>query len=191
MSKFRRWLPSILCLLAIWAGVMLVTRLVIAAKPTAGATLGHLKTKPDSTVSGESRQSWLDAVSSSLMRLDLDSRHLVLLDPAFRAVFAGLSAPEQTRFLEAIELRGMREFREGSKRWSLGRYERLSAPAMADLENLKTGSAGLTEAALVRPNRNAVAQAGIEAFLGSADPVTRFDLLPWVERMQKYSQQGR
>lgn len=130
-------------------------------------------------------------MASSISKLDLDSRHLVLLNPSFRSAFLEMSAENQSRLLNAIELHGMREFIEGSKRWSRGRYERLTAPALADLEGLKPGSSAQFEAMLADPKQDALAQAGIEAFLKHPDPVSRIDLLPWIERMQKYSQQGR
>ena len=191
MSKLRKRLPSIVCLLAIWALVSLATRLVLSVKPSAGATLELLNTRPSSTASAEARQIWVSLFSSSISKLDLDSRHLVLLNPSFRSAFLEMSTENQSRLLEAIELRGMRDFIEGSKRWSRGRYERLTPPALADLDALQTGLGEQFEAMLAQPQPDAIARAGIEAFLKNTDPVSRFELLPWIERMQKYSQQGR
>lgn len=191
MSKLRRWLPSILCLLAIWALVSLATRLVLSTKPSAANTLDLLDKKPGVAENVEAQQAWMATFSSSLSKLDLDSRHQILLNPRVRTAFLEMPTETQTRFLEAIELRGMREFIEGSKRWSRGRYERLSSPALSDLEGLKTGSSKQFEAMLAQPTQAAIGRAGIEAFLKNTDPISRFELLPWIERMQKYSQQGR
>ena len=184
-------MPSILCLILIWAVVSLATRLALSTKPSAGATLELLNKRPGSAENAEASQAWIAAMASSISKLDLDSRHMVLLNPGFRTAFLEMSAENQARLLNAIELRGIRDFIEGSKRWSRGRYERLSAPALADLEGLKAGSSAQFEAMFADPNQDALAQAGIEAFLKHPDPVSRFEILPWIERMQKYSQQGR
>ena len=191
MSKLRRWMPSILCLVLIWAAVSVAARLVMSSKPSAGDTLELLKTRPGPADPAEARQAWIDSISSSISKLDLDSRHQILLNPDFRSAFSEMSAANQASLLEAIELRGMRDFIEGSKRWSRGRYERLTQPALADLEGLKPGSRAQFEAMLAEPKPDSIAQAGIEAFLKQTDPISRFEILPWIERMQKYSQQGR
>ena len=191
MSKLRRWMPSILCLLLIWAAVSLAARLVLSTKPSAAATLELLNSRPAAAENAKVTQAWIGSMASMISKLDLDSRHLVLLNPGFHTAFLEMSAENQARLLNAIELRGMRDFIEGSKRWSRGRYERLSAPALADLEGLKPGSTAQFDAMLADPKPDAIAKTGIEAFLKQTDPVSRFEILPWIERMQKYSQQGR
>jgi hypothetical protein len=184
-------MPSILCLVLIWAAVSVAARLVLPAKPSADTTLELVNTRPGSAGNAEARQAWITSISSSISKLDLDSRHRVLLNPSFRSAFLEISPGDQSRLLQAIELRGMPDFIEGTKRWSRGRYERLTQPALADLEGLKPGSSAQFEAMLADPKPDAIAQAGIEAFLKQTNPVSRFEILPWIERMQKYSQQGR
>jgi hypothetical protein len=184
-------MPSILCLVLIWAVVSVAARLVLSAKPSADATLELLNNRPASGENAEAREAWTTSIASTISQLDLDSRHVVLLNPGFRSAFLEMSAEEQSRFLKVIELRGMPDFIEGTKRWSRGRYERLTQPALADLEGLKSGSSAQFEAMLADPKPDAIAQVGIEAFLKQTDPLSRLETLPWIERMQKYSQQGR
>lgn len=184
-------MPSILCLLVIWVLISLAVHMVSSAKPSETTALELLDTRPGSTETAEARQAWIASFSSYLAQLDLDSRHLVLLNPRFRSAFLEMSTEDQARLLEAIELHGMRDFIEGSRRWSRGRYERLTQPSLADLEGLKTGAGEQFQAMLTLPTQDAIGREGIEAFLQKKDPISRFELLPWTERMQKYSQQGR
>ncbi len=191
MSKLRRWMPSILCLLAVWLGVSQAVRMLSSGKPSAAATLALLDARPGAAEGAETRHAWIALISSRLAGLDLDSRHLVLMDSRLRSAFSEMSPEDQTHFLKATETPGLREFIEGSKRWSMSRYERLIAVAMAELEEQKPGSNARLLASLTRPAEEAIRKDGLEAFLKDTDPLTRFDTRPFIERLQKYSQMAR
>lgn len=195
MSKLRRWVPSILCLLVVWLGVSVAVRMVSSGKPSAAATLKLLDEWPGAAGNAERRQAWIALISSRLSHLNLDSRHLVLMDSGLRSVFLEMSPEDQAYFLTATQPPKMKELVEGSKRWSSGRCVRLMEPALADLEELKTGSAARFKAMLVVDlaiAEPAIEKVGIEAvFKRPADPLTRFDTRPFIERIQKYAQMGR
>lgn len=188
-------MPSILCLLVVWLGVSLAVRMVSSGKPSRATTLKLLDAWPAAAGNAEARRAWIALISSRLSGLDLDSRHLVLMDPRLRTVFLEMSPEDQSYFLNATELPGMREFLEGSIGASVGRCGRLLRPAVADLEALKTGSTARFQAMQVLDvalAESAIAKVGIEgAFKDPTDPRTRFDIRPLIERMQKYSQFGR
>ncbi len=188
-------MPSILCLLAVWLGVSLAVRVVSAGKPSVATTLKLLDAWPAAAGNPAARRAWIAQMASRLSGLDMDSRHLVLMDPRLRSVFVAMSPDDQSYFLEAIEPPGMKKFIEGSIGVSGGRAGRLLRPAMADLEALKTGSAARFQAMLVLDvalAESAIAKIGIEgAFKDPTNPLTRFDIRPLIERMQKYSQKGR
>ena len=188
-------MPSILCLLAVWLGVSLAVRLVSSGKPSVATTLKLLDDWSAAAGNPEARRAWIAQMASRLSGLDMDSRHLALMEPRLRSVFVAMTPEDQTYFLEAIEPPGMKKFIEGSIGASGGRAGRLLRPAMADLEALRTGSTArfqalqVPEIALVE---SAIEKVGIEgAFKDPTNPLTRFDIRPLVERMQKYSQRGR
>ena len=187
-------MPSILCLLVVWLGVFLAVRMVSSGKPSAATTLKLLDAWP-AAGNAEARRAWIALISSRLSDLDLDSRHLVLMDPRLRTVFLEMSPEDQSYFLKAVELPGLRTFIEASKGASGGRFGRLLRPAAADLEALKSGSSARFEALLVFDlalAESTIKKVGIEGgFKDPTDPLTRFDLRPLIERMQKYSQMGR
>lgn len=191
MSKLKRWMPGVLFLMVIWLLVFLAVRMVQSRKPSEATTLVLLEAKPVATENAAAQRVWITSLASQISRLDVDSRHLVLMSPRLRTAFLEMSPGDQSSFLEMIAPRGMKEFIEGSKGWSLGRYERLTQPALADLEALQSGSSARTEALLIQPTVEAVAKSGIAAFFKETDLQTRFDLLPFVERVQKYAQLGR
>ncbi|MES2570408.1 MAG: hypothetical protein V4710_10195, partial [Verrucomicrobiota bacterium] len=153
-------MPSILCLLVIWLLVLMAVRMVSSAKPSHVAVLEFLNKRPGVTGSDGARHAWIGLMASHLSRLDVDSRHLALMNPRMRSAFLELPQEDQSHFLAAIQQRGMKEFIEGSKGWSLGRYERLMQPALADLEGLQGGSGERFEAMLARPGPESVQQAG-------------------------------
>jgi hypothetical protein len=184
-------MPSILCLLGVWLGVALAVRLVSSGKPTAATTLALLETRPGAAESTETRRAWIASIAARLAGLDLDARHLVLMDPRFRAAFSEMSAEDQAQFLTAIETPRLREFIEGTKAWNLARFDRVFPPALADLEEIQPGSGARFKALVARPAAEAIAPRGIEAFPKDTDPLTRFDTRPLIERVQKYSQLGR
>lgn len=188
-------MPSILFLLVVWLGVSLAVRMVSSGKPSAVTTLQLLETWPEDAGNAGARRAWIALFSSRLAGLDPDSRHLVLMDPRLRSAFSEMPAEDQTHFLEAIETPGMKKFIEGSKGASGGRCGRLLRPAVADLEALKPGSTARFQAMLlfdVALAESAIEKVGIEgAFKDPTAPITRFDIRPLIERMQKYSQKGR
>ena len=186
---------SISCLLVVWLGVAAAVRIVSSGKPSVASTIKVVDAWPAAAANEEARRGWIELIASRLSALDLDSRHLVLMEPRLRSVFIEMSADDQSYFLKATEPPGMREFIEGSKRWSVGRCVRLLRPAIADLEALKSGSTArfqalqVFDAALAEP---AIEKVGIEGlFRQPTDPLTRFDTRPLIERMQKYSQRGQ
>lgn len=188
-------MPSILSLLVVWLGVSLAVRMVSSGKPSAATALRLLEAWPAAAGNPEARRAWIAQMAFRLSGLDMDSRHLVLMEPRLRSVFVDMSPADQSYFLDAIEPPGMKKFIEGSIGASGGRAGRLLRPALADFEALKTGSAARFQAlqvldiALVE---SAIEKVGIEgAFKDPTNPLTRFDIRPVVERMQKYSQKGR
>ncbi len=188
-------MPGILCLLVVWLGVVAAVRLVSSGKPSVASTLKLVEAWPAGAVNDEARRRWIELFSSHLSALDLDARHLVLMEPRLRSVFIEMSPEDQSHFLKATEPPGMRELIEGSKRWNGGRCARLVQPAVADLEALKTGSSARFQAMFVADlsiAEPAIETVGIEGiFKGTTDPLTRFDTRPLVERIQKHSQMGR
>jgi len=184
-------MPSILCLLVVWLGVFLCLRLISSGKPTAAATLELLRAKPGAAEGAERRHAWIALMSSRLAVLDLDSRHRTLMDSRLRSAFLDLSPEDQALFLKSIETPGQREFVEGSKGWSAGRYERLLQPALADLEELKTGSTAQFEALLADSSKWKIATSGLISVLKDESLLTRFDAQPLIERIQIHSQMGR
>lgn len=191
MSKLRRWGPIILCLLAVWFGVFLAVRLLPLSKPSAATVLNLLESKPGVAESTETRRGWITSFSSLLAALDLDSRHRILMDPRLRVAFMGMTPEDQAFFLKSIERPSFKEFIEGSKVWSVGRYERLTQPALADLETLVPDSTARFKSFIIDPSRWRLGTSGIESIFPDTAPLTRFDTLPLIERFQKYSQFGR
>jgi len=184
-------MPGIVCLLVIWLIVALAVRVVMSRKPSEATTLDLLATKPGAGENVDARHGWIALFATQISCLDLDTRHRVLMNPRIRSAFVEMSPEDQLHLLASIETRVINEFIEGSKRWSLGRYERLMQPALADLEGLKFGSSESMEALLARPTVGDVGKFGIMAFLKETDPLMRFDTLPLIERIQKHSQMGR
>jgi hypothetical protein len=188
-------MPSILCLLVVWLGISLAVRMASSGKPSVATTLSLLDEWPNAAGNAEARRAWIALFSSRLSGLEMDSRHLVLMEPSLRLVFVKMSPEDQSHFLEAIEPPGMKKFLEGSTGASGGRFRRLLRQSSSDLEALKTGSTDRFQAMLLSNFFLAeleIGKVGFEgAFKDSTDPLTRFDLRPLIERMQKYSQQGR
>lgn len=180
-----------MCLLVVWLGVSLAVRMVSSGKPTAAGTLALLDAKPGAAASAETRHAWIALFSSHLAVLDLDARHRILMDPRLRSAFVDMSPVDQSRFLQSIETPGLSEFIEGTKGWSVGRYERLIQPALADLEEIKAGATAELEAVLANPPKWRFGEGGIESIFKDAAPLTRFDTRPLIERLQRYSQFGR
>lgn len=192
MSKFRRWVPSIVCLLALWLGVVVVVRMISSGKPSTASTLALLDSWPALQATESARREWIDRFASRLAGLDLDSRHLVLLEPRLRSAFNEMLPADQTHFLSATEQAGMPHFLLGSKRWNRGRYERLFQPALADLEQLQAGSRKRLIGMLIEPEKWNADGEGIEfTFRNATAPLTRFDALPLIERVRKHSEFGR
>ena len=107
MSKFRRWVPSIVCLLALWLGVIAVVRIISSGKPSAASTLALLDSRPADGANESARREWIDLLASRLAALDLDSRHLVFMEPRLRSAFVEMSPEDQAYFLTATEQAGI------------------------------------------------------------------------------------
>ena len=193
MSNFRKWVPSIVCLLALWLGVITVVRVISSGKPSAAGTIALLDSWPvDRANTITARREWIDLFASRLAALDLDSRHVVLMEPRLRSAFLALSPEDQAYFLTATKQAGMQRFIEGTKRWNRGRYERLFQPALLDLEQLKEGSRKRLIELLIDPEKWNEGGGGIETtFKAPAAPLTRFDSRPLIERVRKHSEFGR
>ena len=192
MSNLRRWVPSIVCLLALWLGVITVVRVISSGKPSAASTIALLDSWPVDRANTIARRGWIDLFASRLSALDLDSRHVVLMEPSLRSAFLAMSPEDQAYFLTATEQAGMPHFIEGTKRWNRGRYERLFQPALLDLEQLNEGSRKRLIELLIDPEKWNDGGGGIETtFKEATAPLTQFDSRPLIERVRKHSEFGR
>ena len=184
-------MPGIFCLLAVWVAIAVALRAVQSRKPTVNSVLAMLESRPAAGETADVRRAWIGAFSSRLARLDMDSRHLVLMNPRLRAVFLELSPEDRSYFLKVTETPWMREFVEGSKEWSKRLYKGLMTLSLSELEDQENGSRARIEARLASPAIEAVKKDGIEAYLKDTDPLTMFDIRPLIERIQKNCQMGR
>ena len=192
MSNSRRWVPSIVCLLALWLGVITVVRVISAGKPSAASTIALLDSWPVDRTNAGVRREWIDRFASRLAALDLDSRHVVFMEPRLRSAFIEMPSEDQAYFLKVTEQAGMQHFLEGTKGWNRGRYERMFQPALIDLDQLQEGARNRLHELLIDPEKWNAEGGGIETtFKEPTSPLTRFEARPVIERVRKHSEFGR
>lgn len=190
MPTLRRWMPIIICLLAVWGGVAVTLRAVQSGKPTVNSALAILESRPGAGEPADVRRAWIDSFASHLAKMELDARHKILMDPRLRSAFVDMPSDDQSFYLGATQTPGMAEFIEGAKTWSPAHFNRLLPASLAELEELHCGARARFESLIATPSAGQNENSGIAALLVETDPLTQFDARPLIERVQKNSQMG-
>lgn len=182
-------MSGIFCLLVVWAAVAVALRAVQSRKPTVTSALAMLDSRPGAGAPADIRRAWITSFAAHLAKLDLDSRHVILMDPRLRSAFVGMPPDDLAFYLDATQTPEMAALIEGAKTWRPGRVDRLLTASLAELEELKSGSRDRFESLMANHPVGQTGNGVIAAlFIEETDPLTLFDARPLIERIQKNSQ---
>jgi len=181
-------MPGIFCLLVVWAAVSVSVRAVQSRKPTVHSALAMLESRPAAGEPAAVRRAWITSFAAHLAKLELDPRHVVLMDPRLRLAFAGMPPDDQAFYLDTTQTPEMAALIAGTKMWSPARLNRLLSASLAELEELKSGSRDRFESLMANHPVGQTGNGGIAAQFIETDPLTQFDARPLIERIQKNSQ---
>ncbi len=181
MQKRKPWLVILGAALGLWLVLGLGVIWLQSTKPSAEDVLVLMRTHPTAQ----------DRIAGLLAQLELDARHRVLMHPDTATWFLMLPQEAQSSFLETSLPPQWREFMSGSKRWSVGRLERLLSPSLEELESLQAGSRSRFEQIIVIPSPEALRNAGVSALVSEPDLQVQFTTKPLLERIQRNSQLGK
>lgn len=184
MQKRKLWLVILGAGLGLWLAVGLGVFWLQSVRPTTEDALVLLHAQPRT-------QDQIANFAGLLARLGPDDRHRVFMHQDSATWFLSLPQEAQRLFLEESLPPRWSEFLSGSRRWSVGRLERLLRPSLDELENLQNGSRTKFESVIAIPSPEELQSAGVLALVAQPDPYRQFTARPLLERIQKNSQLGK